>query len=126
MTDGPSSPSKEAIRLTHILDTFLGKTGPGRFPVDVPQLARECANIYKWDDPITDIIEADINNFEGALIPSETREKWAILYNSRLQSAGRIRFTQAHELGHYILHRQRRDQFQCSTEDKQVRKSFLT
>ena len=117
MTDGPSSPSKEAIRLTHILDTFFGEAGPGRFPVDVPQLARECASIYKWDDPITDVIEADIRNFEGALVPGEAREKWAILYNSRLQSAGRIRFTQAHELGHYILHRQQRDQFQCSAED---------
>jgi len=117
MTDGPSSPSKEAIRLTHILDAFHGTDGPKRFPVDITQLARECANIYKCPDPITEVIPANIRKFEGALIPGDSREKWAILYNNSLQSPGRIRFTQAHELGHYILHRHQQDQFECHAED---------
>lgn len=33
------------------------------------------------------------------------------------ESPGRVRFTQAHELGHYILHRQARESFQCSDAD---------
>lgn len=40
-----------------------------------------------------------------------------LLYNSEISSAGRVRFTQAHELGHYILHRKIRESFQCSNAD---------
>ena len=40
-----------------------------------------------------------------------------LLFNSPMASPGRIRFTQAHELGHYILHRQMREAFQCSSDD---------
>ena len=36
---------------------------------------------------------------------------------SRIHFGGRVRFTQAHELGHYILHRRMRDSFQCSDGD---------
>jgi Zn-dependent peptidase ImmA (M78 family) len=34
-----------------------------------------------------------------------------------LTSPGRIRFTQAHELGHYILHRLECDHFECTDKD---------
>jgi hypothetical protein len=34
-----------------------------------------------------------------------------------VQSSGRINFTIAHELGHYLLHRKEEDAFRCSTED---------
>jgi len=37
-----------------------------------------------------------------------------LLYNAAVRSPGRVRFTQAHELGHYILHRMHRDSFECS------------
>jgi hypothetical protein len=40
-----------------------------------------------------------------------------MLYNSALRSPGRIRFTQAHELAHYILHRSLRESFECSEQD---------
>ena len=40
-----------------------------------------------------------------------------IAYNAKLPSQGRIRFTKAHELGHYVLHRQSKQEFMCSRED---------
>ncbi|RXD35902.1 toxin [Xanthomonas perforans] len=118
MTKDLLTPSKAAFRLTHLLNAVSAAHGDPRFPVDVVALAKGAAEIFRWDDPITNIESADIKSFEGALFPNDTRSKWMLLYNQTLKSAGRIRFTQAHELGHYLLHRQDRiDGFQCSAQD---------
>lgn len=44
--------------------------------------------------------------------------QWGIVYNNRA-SPGRVRFTLAHELGHYLLHRKgaARDGISCSVRD---------
>lgn len=111
------TPSRAANRLTHVLNAFCGAHGVDRFPVDVPVLAKETAGVFHWDDPISEVKAAAINRFEGALYPSDDRRRWLLLYNDRLRSAGRIRFTQAHELGHYLLHRLLRAQFECAPAD---------
>jgi len=112
------TPSKAAYRLTHLLNAMSAAHGDTRFPVDVVTLAKGAAEIFHWNDPITDVESADIKSFEGALFPNDTRSKWLLLYNQTLKSTGRIRFTQAHELGHYLLHRQDRlDGFRCATQD---------
>ena len=111
------TPSKAAYRLTHLLNAMSAAHGDPRFPVDVVTLAKGAAEIFHWDDPITDVESADIKTFEGALFANDTRSKWMLLYNQALKSAGRIRFTQAHELGHYLLHRQDRIDFKCATQD---------
>lgn len=109
--------SKAAYRLTHILNHFAEHHGTPRFPVDVIALAKDAANQFGWDDPISEVQAADINNFEGALFPSEGKCEWLLLYNERMKSEGRIRFTQAHELGHYLLHRRLHDSFTCTESD---------
>jgi hypothetical protein len=49
------------------------------------------------------------------LFPLRKSGKWAILYNPSITSLGRINFTLAHELGHYLVHRQMNpDGFECS------------
>lgn len=111
------TPSTAAYRLTHVLNAVSEAHGLDRFPLDVPPLAMEAARIFKWDDPIAEVQAAAIRRFEGALYPSEDRRRWLLLYNDQLRSEGRIRFTQAHELGHYILHRLIRDRFECSDTD---------
>lgn len=111
------TPQKAANRLSKIVDFFCDKHGGHRFPVDVPMLALEAANIFGWSDPITEVTPVDIKSFDGALFPDDERKKWMLLFNSAMASPGRIRFTQAHELGHYILHRQTREGFQCSNDD---------
>jgi hypothetical protein len=108
---------KAAHRLTRILDAYAAGGGMTRFPVDVRGLALGCAEMFKWPDPITEVRAARIPRFEGALIPSDARDRWLLLYNSAIRSPGRIRFTQAHELGHYILHRSLRNSFECTESD---------
>jgi hypothetical protein len=108
---------KAAHRLTHILDTYAVAGGLARFPVDVRELALGCAQLFNWQDPITSVESASIPGFEGALLPSDERKRWMLLYNAAIKSAGRIRFTQAHELAHYILHRFDRQLFECTSDD---------
>lgn len=111
------TPQRAANRLIKIAETFSEHFGLDRFPVDVPPLAKEAATIFQWSDPITEIQAADLKSFEGALFPNDGKTAWLLLYNSQVTSYGRIRFTQAHELGHYILHRQLKDAFECTAAD---------
>lgn len=111
------TPQKAAIRLTKICDRVSEVHGVARFPVDVSELALGTAEVFKWSDPIAKVESVDIKGFDGALFANEARNRWMLLYNNGLASPGRIRFTQAHELGHYILHRLKRDEFRCSSDD---------
>ncbi|WP_394168928.1 ImmA/IrrE family metallo-endopeptidase [Saccharospirillum alexandrii] len=117
MTGDIWTPQRAANRLVRVVETVSQAHGINRFPVDVPLLALECANIFKWTDPITKVQAAAIKGFDGALFPGEGRKEWLLLYNDAVTSSGRVRFTQAHELGHYILHRMKRESFQCSDAD---------
>lgn len=117
MTETIWTPQKAANRLVRIAETFSSAHGKSRFPVDVHQLALGAADIFGWSDPIAEIQAANIGGFEGALVPGDAKKNWLLLYNDALTSPGRVRFTQAHELGHYILHRESKDSFQCSDSD---------
>jgi hypothetical protein len=108
---------KTANRLNKIVEAFCVAHGGDRFPVDVVHLALEAASLFGWGDPITAVQGADIPGFDGCLSPNDDRSKWLLLYNDQLSSPGRIRFTQAHELGHYILHRLSGDAIRCSEDD---------
>lgn len=109
--------SKAAYRLTHVMNVFASAHGTPRFPIDVVSIAKDAANIFAWPDPIGDVQAADIPGFEGALYLDDETRNWLLLYNNRLKSPGRIRFSQAHELGHYLLHRTQQSAFECSEED---------
>ena len=107
-------PMAEANRLSQLLRVL---PEPERFPVDVRNLAFELSSHRYKDAPITQIETFDIDGVEGLLGRHPSGKKWKIGYSSRIQSAGRVRFTLAHELGHYILHRELRDRFRCSTKE---------
>lgn len=112
----PKAPIAEANRLSKLLNLSLGID---RFPVNVEELAKEYAGQFGHEDPIAHIVGDDLPGFEGALYGTERsgRQEWALIYNSSIPVPGRIRFTIAHELGHYILHRQMTDAFECSQND---------
>ena len=61
-------------------------------------------------------MELDVDSCEGMLVrnPNDTAE-WGIFYNGKA-SPERRRFTIAHELGHFILHRGQRQSFNCDKE----------
>lgn len=111
------TPQKAAIRLTKICDLVSQAHGVSRFPVDVPTLALETAEVFKWADPITQVEAVNIKGFDGALFANDAKSRWKMLYSTGVESPGRIRFTQAHELGHYVLHRLKQDEFKCSSDD---------
>lgn len=110
--DAPVAPSAIAIRLTRLLDAALGEEG--RFPVDVVELAKAVGSELRLGAKIVEVRAApDLKSFEGGLFQLNDDE-WALLYNASLTSPGRIRFTQAHELGHFLVHRQLQEEFHCS------------
>ena len=111
------TPPKAASKIVKIVDATSANFGFDRFPLDVPMVAREAAQIFGWSDPISQVKAANIKGFQGALFANERRSAWLLLYNENMPSPGRIRFTQAHELGHYILHRMQRDQFECGADE---------
>jgi hypothetical protein len=108
----PVAPSAIAIRLTRLLDAALGEEA--RFPVDVVGLAKAVGSELRLGAQIVEVRSApDLRSFEGGLFHLDGGA-WALLYNASLTSAGRIRFTQAHELGHFLVHRLLQDAFHCS------------
>lgn len=111
------TPQKAANRLNKLVEHAAKEFGLPRFPADVPMLAKEAANIFKWSDPIAEVEGVDIKKFEGMLFPNDNKTAWKLLYNSKVTSEGRIRFTQAHELGHYILHRKMQEEFKYTEKD---------
>jgi Zn-dependent peptidase ImmA (M78 family) len=76
------------------------------FPVDPLRIARELG-IEIFDDDLG-------QGIEGAMLSSNGKS--AIVINSRVKDPGRRSFTGAHELGHYSLHRDRKE-LRCSFED---------
>ncbi len=60
--------------------------------------------------------ELNLAGCEGSLVrnPNDSTE-WGIFYNGKV-SFQRQRFTIAHELGHFVLHRNRQQVFRCGSE----------
>jgi len=110
------TPQKWAFRLTHILNTF---SGIDRFPVEVEPLAKDISQTLYPEDPVSLVKGAELPGFDGCLAKAPKEKKgWGIIYNNKMQSKGRIRFTLAHEFGHYLLHRtQFPGGIQCGEQD---------
>lgn len=109
------TPSSAAIKLSHWLDAFA-VLGTPRFPVDVKELALAVGTQLRWTDTISSVQAVPLSTFEGGLFHLQNGA-WALLYNEKMTSQGRIRFTQAHELGHFLLHRNKQSSFECSESD---------
>ncbi|MBM1170196.1 ImmA/IrrE family metallo-endopeptidase [Microvirga arabica] len=96
-------PGRWAADLTVLLNAAFPTN---RFPVDVEALALDYSRQCWPDDPILKVVGESLPGFEGALVPmGRPRKGWGILYNNDGVSDGRRRFTVAHELAHYLMHR---------------------
>lgn len=117
MTDG-WSPQRWANSITTMLNAVYGGT-PDRFPVNIPQLAREYSAQRFPDDPVTLVKGASLPGFDGALYRAPSGKKgWGIVYNEAIRSSGRKNFTLGHEFGHYLLHRLAYpDGLECGDQD---------
>jgi len=104
----PTTPQGWAIRLTQILSLHQAAHGLPRFPIDVAALAKDFSRQVFPEAPVTMVGGLDLSKgVEGMLIPHPNGSgEWGIIYNETIRSPGRRNFTLAHELGHYLLHRQ--------------------
>jgi hypothetical protein len=102
----PTTPQGWAINLSQLVKIVHAAHNLDRFPIKVADIARDYTAQVFPDSPITLVEGRSFDKFEGALVPKPDRSgEWGILYNSAIKSSGRINFTLAHELGHYLLHR---------------------
>jgi Zn-dependent peptidase ImmA (M78 family) len=114
-----STPAGWANKITMVLNEIHKLQGTPQYPVDVKAIALEFPTQYFPGSRILAIKEANVSNkIDGALLPMENSNDWVILYNSNISSSGRIKFTTAHELGHFFLHCELSPKgFKCSNEN---------
>lgn len=113
------TPQAWAARITKMLSAFSAAQGTPRFPVDVAALAIDYTRQTCGDEHVGVVQGADITGFEGCLVPYDDGTlRWGIIYNETV-TEGRQRFTIAHELGHFLLHRRFLDRkaLRCSVSD---------
>jgi Zn-dependent peptidase ImmA (M78 family) len=118
MKKNRSAPAGWANKITIVLNEFYKMHGISQYPVDAKEIALEFSKKYSSGSCILEIKKAPFSNkIEGALLPMGNSNNWAILYNPKISSKGRINFTIAHELGHFFLHRNLFPKgFKCSNE----------
>lgn len=107
-----------ATRVSALVKAATDAQGIPRFPIRVGPVALDYSRNVFPSEPIS-IVQGDDfgERFEGALVPKGNGE-WGVFYNSGLRSRGRINFCQAHEFGHYLIHRHLSgDPFYCSRKD---------
>lgn len=104
---GKAHPKKDPKRWgTDITQVAQVAFPDARFPVKVDELAKLYSGQLDPTDPILEIRGDDLPRFEGGLYPiGKPRRGWCVLYNDRVKSTGRRRFTIAHEFGHWLMHR---------------------
>jgi IrrE N-terminal-like domain len=93
--------TKEAYLALALRESLLLPARP-----DLNQLAQELRLV---------VVEADTESFDGALLRSQNGLSGRILVKKTMREDGRKRFTIAHEIGHFVLHRER--QISCFPGD---------
>ncbi len=109
------SVEKAIIKINKMLDLIYPNESE-RYPVDIDKLLYNIHELFHWDEKISQVYPTDIDGFEGALFQNDSND-WTVLFNSEMKSKQRIRFTKAHELGHYVLHRHLQRNCQCTERD---------
>lgn len=99
-----SAAERHANQVTQLLDTVLGAD---RYPVNVAEVAQQVSRARFPKESIEQVIGRDLPGFDGAIVKMGAGRGWAIIYNDRIRSPGRINFTLAHEFGHYLVHREK-------------------
>lgn len=112
MMSNPITPVGWGIQLAQI---WLS-SGQG-FPVSVKDIALEVTKQKFPADPVGCVVPHGISGIDGMLSKRKNHKDWCISYDEAVNVPGRINFTIAHELGHYLLHRKVRDTFQCGVTE---------
>lgn len=116
MSSTPLTPSATAARIWKLLRGVFGNELPVAIDLEV---VRELLNqpAFGKGANLKKPIAFDAENFEGALVRNEDQhEEWGIFYKPRPKCPERERFTIAHEMGHFVLHRGQQQKFNCDKE----------
>lgn len=105
-----------ANKVHHWLRAWYGADVPEAIDLDVVRQMLPTTPYGKGVREIRPPVQFNDDAFEGMLArdPGDP-EVWGIAYNGTV-SPQRQRFTIAHELGHFILHRDRQQRFNCDKE----------
>ncbi len=104
-------PLAEANKLIKIWRDHGPKT-----PINPKLLISGLINTQEHPDSLT-VEEYELPaSVDGAMLPVKNNH-WAAVVNKSVTSAGRRRFTLAHELFHFLAHRKLREDFQCGRSD---------
>ena len=101
----PKGPLEWAHFINLVLDEAYGQE---RHPISVVEIAKSFSASKYPGDSIELAEGGDFPGLEGMMMPAPNGKRgWSILFNLGVPSKRRIRFTIAHEFGHYLLHRHR-------------------
>lgn len=91
----------------------IGERLPVAVDLDVVlQLLNE--NVFSHGSRLLAPVPLNVTGFEGALVRNpDAHNEWGILYKPHPNRTERQRFTIAHEMGHFVLHRALQDDFRC-------------
>lgn len=88
---------------------------PNTYPLNLDELVSGAILTSDFSDTLV-IDRKHFDSFEGSLVRTNGTRKWTMLLNTRVANGRRRRFTFAHELGHFMCHRELRDKFEDSDE----------
>ena len=105
------SPQKEANRLTALWRQF----GPCTYPIDMSLVVNELINPSLRNDKL-ELVYASFDSFDG-LMKRVSEGVYAAIVNDRIKYPGRKNFTAAHEVFHFLGHREKVAQFHCTRQN---------
>lgn len=114
MSAAPSSASQAAIR---VLTWLRAISSTSESPATDLDLVRNLLPTTPFGRGVTEILPPmplNIGSFEGSLVRNpQDHTVWGVLYKDHPDCPERSRFTIAHELGHFVLHRELQSRFEC-------------
>ncbi|GAB5448201.1 ImmA/IrrE family metallo-endopeptidase [Gymnodinialimonas sp.] len=104
------------IRAANKILLLWQQHGPDAYPVDLQQVVDGVINQSSSPDRLNLSYE-HLQSTEGAMLQATVDpHSFAAIVNLGIKNSGRRRFTLAHEIGHFVLHRSLKMNFQCSRE----------
>lgn len=98
-------------KLKNIAYSFLNQYTNGKLPIDLLHIISQLDNLHlmkystlaKENNMDINEVYQLLNSEDGALWYKSDTQTYILLYNDTIDNKERIRFTIAHELGHYVL-----------------------
>ena len=106
-----NAPIKHANNLTKFWQEF----GPNTYPINIDQLIEGAIQSSGYSASLETVMKP-LESIEGCLLRVANSDRWNILINENIRNKRRLRFTHAHELGHFMCHRDLQDRFEDSSD----------